>query len=169
MVDVTELAREVVLNKLLYSDDFDLMKTFEGLSITFRSGRKKDGLSKSKIDPCGVCSFIVRANLVLCMQCGSWIHGRCVGVRGWLQRKCEGNIVEAMGQGERLRDEVETVREFTYHGDIVSSGGECEATVTARATCGWCKFMECGELLYERRFALRLKGCVCLTSNSVWK
>ena len=29
-----------------------------------------------------------------------------------------------------LCDEVETVREFTYLGDSVSVGGECEAAVT---------------------------------------
>ena len=26
--------------------------------------------------------------------------------------------------------------------------------------CGWVKFLECSELLYGRRFALRLKGAV---------
>ena len=37
-------------------------------------------------------------------------------------RKCiyEGNIGEAVEQEEKLCDEVETVREFTYYGD-----GEC--------------------------------------------
>ena len=33
---------------------------------------------------------------------------------------------------EKLCDEVETVGEFTYLGDWVSAGGECEAVVTAR-------------------------------------
>ena len=31
--------------------------------------------------------------------------------------KCEGNIGEAVEQDEKLCDEVETVREFTYLGD----------------------------------------------------
>ena len=48
--------------------------------------------------------------------------------------------------------------EFTHHGDWVSAGGECEATVTARTRCGWVKFRECGELLYGRRFPLKLNG-----------
>ena len=55
---------------------------------------------------------------------------------------------------------VETVMEFTYLGDRVSAGGGCEAAVTARKRCGWVKFMECGELLCGRRFALMLKGAV---------
>ena len=48
--------------------------------------------------------------------------------------------------------------EFTYLGDRVSSGGGCEAALTARTRCGWVKLRECGELLYGRRFPLRLKG-----------
>ena len=55
---------------------------------------------------------------------------------------------------------METVREFTYLGDRVSTGGRCEAAVTARTRCGWAKFKECGELLYGRLFPLRLKGAV---------
>ena len=40
-------------------------------------GIAKDGMSKSKVDPFGVCSLRVMANSVLCVQCGEWIHGRC--------------------------------------------------------------------------------------------
>ena len=75
-------------------------------------------------------------------------------------RKCDGDIGEAVKQEERLCDEMETVREFTYLGDRVSAGGGCETAVTARTSCGWAKFRECGELLYGRRYPLRLKGAV---------
>ena len=51
--------------------------------------------------------------------------------------------------------------EFTYLGDWVSASGVCEADVTARPSCGWVKFGEFCELLYGRRFLLRLKGAVC--------
>ena len=51
-----------------------------------------------------------------------------------------------MEQEETLRDEVETVGEFTYLGDRVSAGGRCEAAETACTRCGWVEFMECGEL-----------------------
>ena len=37
-----------------------------------------------------------------------------------------------MDQEVNLCDDVETVRQFTYLGDMVSASGECEATVTAR-------------------------------------
>ena len=71
-------------------------------------------------------------------------------------RKCEGNI----GEEETLCDEVETVRVVTYLGDRVSAGGGCVAAVTARTKCGRAKIRECDELLYGRRFSLRLKGPV---------
>ena len=44
-------------------------------------GITKDGLSKSKVDPNGVCSLRVKANSVLCSQCGKWIHGRFAGMK----------------------------------------------------------------------------------------
>ena len=42
----------------------------------------------------------------------------------------------------------------------MSAGGGCEAAVTARIRCGWVKHRECGELLFGRRFPLRLNGAV---------
>ena len=55
---------------------------------------------------------------------------------------------------------METVREFTYHGDRVSACEGCEAAVIARTRCVLAKFRECGQLLYGRRFPLKLKGTV---------
>ena len=40
-----------------------------------------------------------------------------------------------MEQDERLCDEVETVRKFTYLSDMVSAGGDCDAAVTVRTRC----------------------------------
>ena len=59
-----------------------------------------------------------------------------------------------------LCDEVETVREFTYLGDRTSAGGGGEATDTVIARCGRVKYRECSELLYGRRFPLRLIAAV---------
>ena len=73
-------------------------------------------------------------------------------------QKCEGNIGEAVEQEVKLCDEVETVSEFTYLGDRVSTGGGWEAAVTTRKRCGWDKLRECGELPYRRRLPLKLKG-----------
>ena len=83
--------------------------------VTVSSGITKDGLSKSKIDPCWVCSLRAKANPVLCVQ---WIQGRCAGVkmvtpkfyRNFTCRKCKGNIGEAVELEETLCNEVETIR-----------------------------------------------------------
>ena len=40
-------------------------------------GITKDGMSKSKVDPCWVCGLRVKANSVLCVHHGKLIHGRC--------------------------------------------------------------------------------------------
>ena len=70
----------------------------------------KDGLSKSKVYQCWVCSLRVKANSVLCVQCGKCIHGRCAGVkrvtpkfsRNLTCRRCEWNIGEAVEQEGKL-------------------------------------------------------------------
>jgi len=48
-------------------------------------------------------------------------------------------------------------------GDRISAGGGCESAVTARARIGWVKFRECGELLYGKRFSLKMKGRIYWT------
>ena len=102
---VTELAIKGAQSELLYVDDLVLMsESHEGLIITFikldeafvSMGLKvnfldaevmvcgditRDGLSKSKVDPCGACSLRVKANSVLFLQCGNRIHSRCTGVK----------------------------------------------------------------------------------------
>ena len=135
--------------------------------VMVSGGITKDGMSKSNVSPCGFCSLRVKDNSVLCVQCAKWIHGRCAGVkwatvaflRNFTCRKCEVNIGEAVEHEEKLYNEVETVRAFTYLGDWVSTGGGCEAAVTARTRCGWVNFGECGELL-SFIYPLRLIGAV---------
>ena len=89
------------------------MEAFESKGLKVNLGKNKvivcsnitkDGLSKSKVDPCWVCSLRVKANPVLCLQCGKWIHSRCAEVksvtpkfsRNFTCRKYDGNIVEAV-------------------------------------------------------------------------
>ena len=43
--------------------------------------------------------------------------------RNFTCRRCEGTIGEAVKHEDKLCDEVETVRGFTYLGDMVSVGG----------------------------------------------
>ena len=71
----------------------------------------------------------------------------------------KGILVRQWSRKKRC-DKVEAMRKFTYLGDRVSVVGGCEAAVTGRTRCGWVKFRECNELLYGRRFPLKLKGAV---------
>ena len=115
------------------------MKVMVSGSIT------EDSMSKIKIDPCGVCSLRVKANVAMYLQCGKWIIGRCARVKRLTPKfsinstckKCKANIGDTVEQEEKSCDEVESVREFTYLGDRVSAGGGSEASVTARTRCGW--------------------------------
>ena len=114
------------------------------------SGITQDGLSKRKVDQCRVCSLRVKANSVLSVQHGRWIHGRCAGMKrvnpkysqNFTCRKCEVYIGEAVEQEGKLGDEVETVRGLTYLVDRMSAGGGCEAAVTTRTRGRWAKCRE---------------------------
>ena len=96
---VTEFAREGVLNEFLYADNLFLIselierlrnkflewkEAFENKGLKVNLGKTKvmvsvgitkDGMSKGKVDPCGVCSLGVKVNSVLCVQFGEWTHG----------------------------------------------------------------------------------------------
>ena len=61
---------------------------------------------------------------------------------------------------EKLCIEVEAVNGFCYLGARLNSSGGCEVTVTARVKIGWIRFGECGELLLENNFPLRMKSIV---------
>ena len=127
---VTEFTREGALNELLYVDDLVLMsEIIEGLKNKFlkwnnsfeskglkvylgknylmvSGGITRDGMSKSKVDQCWVCSLRVKVNSVLSLECGKWIYGRCARVkrvtpmfqRNFTCRICGGNIGEAVEQ-----------------------------------------------------------------------
>ena len=150
---VTVFSREGALGVLLYADDLvSMSKTINGFwnkfvkwKEAFESKGLKVNLGKTKVmvDPCGVCSFGVMSNSVLCLQCGRWIHGWCAGVKRvnkifakiYMQKIYDGNIGEAVLQEEKLCDEVETVREFPHLSDRVSACGGCEAAQDVGGLC----------------------------------
>ena len=67
-------------------------------------GITTDALCKGEVETYGVSTLIVKANSVLCVQCGKWIRGRCIGEKRLTPRlpqkiiccKCEGNIERLM-------------------------------------------------------------------------
>ena len=50
-------------------------------------------------------------------------------------------------QEEKLHYDVETVTEFSYLGNKITSRSECETTVTSRTRIELAKFRECQHLL----------------------
>ena len=61
-------------------------------NVIVSGGITKEGLFKSKVDPCGVRSLQVKAISILCVKCGKWIHGRYAGVK-MVTAKIAGNSV----------------------------------------------------------------------------
>ena len=62
---------------------------------------------------------------------------------------------------QKVMCEVETVKGFCYLGNRLNASEGCEAAVTARTRLGWKKFRECREILFRKRFSLRMKGKIC--------
>ena len=77
--------------------------------------------------------------------------------------RCKNVMERAEEPVGNLSDRIETVNGFCYLRDRLNASGGCEAAVTARARFGWVKFRECGELLYGKRFSLKMKGRVYQT------
>ena len=122
----------------------------EKTEVMVNSGISKNDMSKSKVDPCGICSLRVKANLVLCVQCGKLIHSRCASEMGdsklfmkFYMQKILKNIGEAVEQEKMLCYEVESVTEFTYLDDRVSTGERYKYAVSIRTKCGRHMFREC--------------------------
>ena len=128
------------------------------LEILTRKGEVKVDLGKTKVIAnralqslaClkvefthGVCDLRVKANSILCMHCGKWIHSRCAGVR-MVTPKFQDILVARNVKGIHVRqlsrnkvcNQVKIAGAFTYLGDNVSTGGECRNDVTARTRCG---------------------------------
>ena len=92
-------------SELLYADDLvQISEMIEGIRNKFRKCQEafesrglkvilgkitvlvsgsitKNGMSKSKVDSCGVCSLRAKAKPVICLQCSKWIYGKCAGVK----------------------------------------------------------------------------------------
>ena len=65
------------------------------------------------------------------------------------------------------------MKSFCYLGDRLNASGRSEAAVTARTRIGWIKFGEYGELLYGKKFSLKMKGRIYeklhKISNAEWE
>ena len=131
------------------------------------SGSKGD-VFKSKVDPCAKCGKRVMANSVMCTKCGKWVHGRCAKMKRVTSTMAKGFVCELcvntkegiVEPGEEISffDQIDFVKSFCYLGDRLNVSGGSEAAGTARTRIGWIKFRACEELLYGRKFLLKMKG-----------
>ena len=131
------------------------------------SGSKGEVL-KSKVDSCAKYGKRVMTNLVMCTKCGKWVHGRCAKIKrvtstpakGFACKLCVYTKKRTVEPGEELSFfcQVDFVKNFCYLGVRLNTNGGSEAAATARTRIEWIKFGECGELLYERKFSVKMKG-----------
>ena len=108
------------------------------------------------------------AKRVMCTKCGKWVHDRCAKIKrvtstvakGFLCKLCVDTKEGIVEPGEELSffDQIDFVKSFCYLGYRLNPSGGSDAAVTARTRIGWIKFTECGELLYGRKFLLKMKG-----------
>ena len=127
----------------------------------------KDEVLKSIVDPCAKCGKRVMANSVMCTKCGKWVHGRCARIKritstlakGFVCKLCVDTKEGIMEPSEELSfyDQADFVKSFCYLGDRLNASGRSEAAVTARTRVGWIQFREYGELLYGRKFSVKMK------------
>ena len=119
--------------------------------------------------PCGVCSKGVGSNSIQCTSCKAWIHKRCSGISGMLQkvrnyrrRKCvDGSQPEMKREISLGADgKLECVEEFRYLGDVIGAGGGAEEASRARVRCAWAKFRSLAPVLTVRGASLKKKGKV---------
>src|SRR6267154_2933322 len=119
--------------------------------------------------PCGICRKGVGVNSICCGSCKKWIHKRCSGVVGniekivnFMSRNCAAGGVKVVDELKQFvlgnGDKVEVVEQFCYLGDVIEKGGSAEESSRARVRCAWEKFMELKMLLTARGASLRVKG-----------
>ncbi len=114
--------------------------------------------------PCAVCGRPVGASSIRCTVCGKWVHRKCAGVAGSLQRAeaafvcsvCAAPRVDPVR--DRLMPALEEVDSFSYLGDVVHAGGSPLAAVVSRIRSAWAKWKELAPFLAARGFRLTSKA-----------
>ena len=125
------------------------------------------------------------ANSVMSTKCGKLVHGRCAKMnkvtstlaKGFVCELCVYKKEAIVEPGEEISffDQIDFVKSFCYLGDRLNVSDGCEAVVTARTRIGWIKFRECGELLFGRKFSLKMKEFIrvakdqqCCVVSETW-
>ena len=98
--------------------------------------------------PCAVCKKGVGSSSVQCRKCTVWVHRRCSGVTGALNKVAE-SFVCSICSGQKTnkiitqytdleRDvKLEKVSTFTYLGDKIQANGGAHEAVRNRIKTAW--------------------------------
>ena len=193
MEAITRGSREGLPWELLYADDLILVsESVDDLKSRLHSWKKelemkgmRVNISKTKVMvcgekdnkggyevsgryPCGVCGKGLGRNSLMCTACDKWVHKRCSGIKGKLEKVCEsfvcksclkiknneqkGQVDEGHSKEEGEMDmggglKLEVVQNFCYLGDVLDCQGGAEAALNARVKKGWNAFKQLTPLL----------------------
>ena len=110
------------------------------------------------------------ANSMMCTKRSKWVHGRYAKTKRVTSTLAKGFVCELgvdtkegiVEPSEEVSffDQADFVKSFCYLGDRLNVSGGSKAAVTTRTRIGWIKFRECGELLYGKKFSLKIKGFI---------
>ena len=103
--------------------------------------------------PCGVCTFGVGANSILCTSCDLWLHDKRSGQtdhltenRNFVCRKCSGEIVPAAiayyKEVNIGNDSFHVESTFKYLVDMIGQCDGCSDAVSTRITSSWKAFQQ---------------------------
>ena len=117
----------------------------------------------------------------MCTRCGKWVHGRCAKMKrvtltlakGFVCKLCVDTKEGIVEPGEEISffDQVDFVKSICNLEDRLNASGGSEAAVTGKRRIGWIKFRKCGELLYGRKFSLKMKEMIyqsCIRSAMLY-
>ena len=134
------------------------------------SGADLDLLQSSGEYLCTFCPTGVGNNSIYCNDCKLWEHKKCSGLQ-WLIPNpdyrcalCMGNTCPINGRPQSEvqvgPDKLEVVASFCYLGDMLSTGGGCEITVTTHVKPARKKFRELLPVLTSCHLSYKTRGHV---------
>jgi len=113
----------------------------------------------------------VGRNSIKCTKCAKSVHKRCFGPQDSIKmavsfvcKRCRHLYMQIVTPLDG--HDLEVVDRFSYLGDVLSSAGGVQETVSERIRTGWKKFKISG-LLYKRGLSLKIKGTKRMKSTEM--
>ena len=189
---LTREFRVSCLWELLYADDLtilsDSLVDLKNRLAAWKTSLKSHGLCvKTKIlvssakyteisarnprYPCGVCTFGVGTNYILCTSRDLWVHNKCAGItehltdnRNFVCCKCSSETAPAaiasLKEVNFGNDSFHVQSTFRYPGDTTGQCGGCSDAVSTQIVSLWKAFRELLPILTNRAIQTKLRGNV---------